>query len=185
MTRFVPDTLVMAERNLVRLPRSPDLLIGFTIRARSVTHPHGVLGNAHTKRQVETPAAQHEFIAKVDPDVMRARNEVDVPVRGVGHLCGPSVQRARRRLGHAQTAAHRDRAKTQLTVEVRLHHGHKHEDFFFLWPKDVEVAVRPTEQQRVRQIQRPPKQTWLGPLKLRGPITAFLGFTRLFRMTIL
>ena len=32
MSRFVPDTLVMAERNLVRLPRSPDLLIGFTIQ---------------------------------------------------------------------------------------------------------------------------------------------------------
>jgi ABC transporter DrrB family efflux protein len=32
MRRLVPDTLVMAERNLVRLPRSPDLLIGFTIQ---------------------------------------------------------------------------------------------------------------------------------------------------------
>ena len=32
MTRLVPDTLVMAERNLVRLPRAPDLLIGFTIQ---------------------------------------------------------------------------------------------------------------------------------------------------------
>lgn len=32
MTRFVPDTMVLAERNLVRLPRSPDLLIGFTIQ---------------------------------------------------------------------------------------------------------------------------------------------------------
>ena len=32
MTRLVPDTLVMAERNLVRLPRSPDLLIGFTVQ---------------------------------------------------------------------------------------------------------------------------------------------------------
>ncbi len=32
MSRFVPDTLVLAERNLVRLPRSPDLLIGFTIQ---------------------------------------------------------------------------------------------------------------------------------------------------------
>src|SRR5687767_980181 len=32
MTRFVPDTLVMAERNLVRLPRNPELLIGFTIQ---------------------------------------------------------------------------------------------------------------------------------------------------------
>lgn len=32
MTRFVSDSLVLAERNLVRLPRSPDLLIGFTIQ---------------------------------------------------------------------------------------------------------------------------------------------------------
>src|SRR3954454_11281223 len=32
MTRLVGDSLVMAERNLVRLPRSPDLLIGFTIQ---------------------------------------------------------------------------------------------------------------------------------------------------------
>ena len=32
MSRLVADTLVMAERNLVRLPRSPDLLIGFTIQ---------------------------------------------------------------------------------------------------------------------------------------------------------
>ena len=32
MRRLVPDTLVLAERNLVRLPRSPDLLIGFTIQ---------------------------------------------------------------------------------------------------------------------------------------------------------
>ena len=32
MTRVVPDTLVMAERNLVRLPRNPELLIGFTIQ---------------------------------------------------------------------------------------------------------------------------------------------------------
>ena len=32
MTRLVPDTLVMAERNLVRLPRAPDLLSGFTIQ---------------------------------------------------------------------------------------------------------------------------------------------------------
>ena len=32
MARVVPDTLVLAERNLVRLPRSPDLLIGFTIQ---------------------------------------------------------------------------------------------------------------------------------------------------------
>jgi ABC-2 type transport system permease protein/oleandomycin transport system permease protein len=32
MRRLLPDTLVMAERNLVRLPRQPDLLIGFTIQ---------------------------------------------------------------------------------------------------------------------------------------------------------
>jgi ABC-2 type transport system permease protein len=32
MTRLVPDTLVMAERNLIRLPRAPDLLLGFTIQ---------------------------------------------------------------------------------------------------------------------------------------------------------
>ena len=32
MSRLVGDALVMAERNLVRLPRSPDLLIGFTIQ---------------------------------------------------------------------------------------------------------------------------------------------------------
>ncbi len=32
MRRLVGDTLVMAERNLVRLPRSPDLLIAFTIQ---------------------------------------------------------------------------------------------------------------------------------------------------------
>ena len=32
MTRLVPDTLVMAERNLVRLPRSPDMVLGFTIQ---------------------------------------------------------------------------------------------------------------------------------------------------------
>ncbi len=32
MTRLVPDTLVMAERNLIRLPRSPDLLLGFTVQ---------------------------------------------------------------------------------------------------------------------------------------------------------
>ena len=32
MTRLVPDTMVMAERNLVRLPRNPDLLLGFTIQ---------------------------------------------------------------------------------------------------------------------------------------------------------
>ena len=32
MRRFVNDTMVLAERNLVRLPRSPDLAIGFTIQ---------------------------------------------------------------------------------------------------------------------------------------------------------
>jgi ABC transporter DrrB family efflux protein len=32
MTRLFRDTLVLAERNLIRLPRSPDLLIGFTIQ---------------------------------------------------------------------------------------------------------------------------------------------------------
>jgi ABC transporter DrrB family efflux protein len=32
MRRLVSDTAVIAERNLVRLPRSPDLLIGFTIQ---------------------------------------------------------------------------------------------------------------------------------------------------------
>jgi ABC transporter DrrB family efflux protein len=32
MNRLVPDTLVMAERNLVRLPRAPDLLLGFTVQ---------------------------------------------------------------------------------------------------------------------------------------------------------
>jgi ABC transporter DrrB family efflux protein len=32
VTRLVPDTLVMAERNLVRLPRAPDLLLGFTVQ---------------------------------------------------------------------------------------------------------------------------------------------------------
>lgn len=32
MTRVAADALVMAERNLVRLPRAPDLLIGFTIQ---------------------------------------------------------------------------------------------------------------------------------------------------------
>jgi ABC transporter DrrB family efflux protein len=32
MTQLISDSLVMAERNLVRLPRSPDLLIGFTIQ---------------------------------------------------------------------------------------------------------------------------------------------------------
>lgn len=32
MKRLVNDTLVVMERNLVRLPRSPDLLIGFTIQ---------------------------------------------------------------------------------------------------------------------------------------------------------
>src|SRR3954466_8519962 len=32
MTRLASDALVMAERNLVRLPRAPDLLIAFTIQ---------------------------------------------------------------------------------------------------------------------------------------------------------
>src|SRR5215203_6535904 len=32
MTRLAADALVMAERNLVRLPRAPDLLIAFTIQ---------------------------------------------------------------------------------------------------------------------------------------------------------
>jgi ABC transporter DrrB family efflux protein len=32
MRRFVGDSLVLAERNLVRLPRQPDLAIGFTIQ---------------------------------------------------------------------------------------------------------------------------------------------------------
>lgn len=32
MRRFVTDTLVLAERNLIRLPRQPDLAIGFTIQ---------------------------------------------------------------------------------------------------------------------------------------------------------
>ncbi|MEZ5155210.1 MAG: ABC transporter permease [Solirubrobacterales bacterium] len=32
MSRFFHDTVVLAERNLVRLPRMPDLLIGFTIQ---------------------------------------------------------------------------------------------------------------------------------------------------------
>lgn len=32
MRRFVSDTLVLAERNLIRLPRQPDLAIGFTIQ---------------------------------------------------------------------------------------------------------------------------------------------------------
>ena len=32
MTRLVPDTLVMAERNLVRIPRNPELLLGFTVQ---------------------------------------------------------------------------------------------------------------------------------------------------------
>jgi ABC transporter DrrB family efflux protein len=30
--RLIPDTLVMAERNLVRLPRNPELLLGFTVQ---------------------------------------------------------------------------------------------------------------------------------------------------------
>src|ERR671932_1429221 len=32
MRRLVTDTLVVAERNLVRLPRAPDLLLAFTIQ---------------------------------------------------------------------------------------------------------------------------------------------------------
>jgi ABC transporter DrrB family efflux protein len=32
LSRLLPDTLVMAERNLVRLPRAPDLLLGFTVQ---------------------------------------------------------------------------------------------------------------------------------------------------------
>lgn len=32
MSRLVSDTLVIAERNLVRLPRSPDLLLAFTVQ---------------------------------------------------------------------------------------------------------------------------------------------------------
>jgi ABC transporter DrrB family efflux protein len=32
MSRLVSDTLVLAERNLVRLPRAPDLLLAFTIQ---------------------------------------------------------------------------------------------------------------------------------------------------------
>ena len=32
MSRLVTDTLVMAERNLIRLPRQPDMLLGFTIQ---------------------------------------------------------------------------------------------------------------------------------------------------------
>src|SRR5688572_2976781 len=32
MRRLVPDTLVMAERNLVRLPRAPDMLLAFTVQ---------------------------------------------------------------------------------------------------------------------------------------------------------
>ena len=32
MRRLVTDTMVLTERNLMRLPRSPDLLIGFTIQ---------------------------------------------------------------------------------------------------------------------------------------------------------
>ena len=32
MRRFVSDTMVLAERNLIRLPRQPDLAIGFTIQ---------------------------------------------------------------------------------------------------------------------------------------------------------
>ena len=32
MRRLVTDTMIIAERNLVRLPRAPELLIGFTIQ---------------------------------------------------------------------------------------------------------------------------------------------------------
>ena len=32
MRRLVTDTLVIAERNLVRLPRAPDLLLAFTVQ---------------------------------------------------------------------------------------------------------------------------------------------------------
>jgi ABC-2 type transport system permease protein len=32
MRRLVSDTLIIAERNLIRLPRSPELLIGFTLQ---------------------------------------------------------------------------------------------------------------------------------------------------------
>ena len=32
MRRLVTDTLIIAERNLIRLPRAPELLIGFTIQ---------------------------------------------------------------------------------------------------------------------------------------------------------
>jgi len=32
MRRLVTDTLIMAERNLIRLPRAPELFIGFTLQ---------------------------------------------------------------------------------------------------------------------------------------------------------
>jgi ABC-2 type transport system permease protein/oleandomycin transport system permease protein len=32
MKRLIPDTLVMAERNLIRLPRAPDMLLGSTVQ---------------------------------------------------------------------------------------------------------------------------------------------------------
>ena len=32
MRRLVTDTMVVAERNLVRLPRAPDLLLAFTVQ---------------------------------------------------------------------------------------------------------------------------------------------------------
>src|SRR5690349_13420690 len=32
MSRLVSDTLVMAERNIIRLPRQPDMLLGFTVQ---------------------------------------------------------------------------------------------------------------------------------------------------------
>ena len=32
MRRLATDTLIMAERNLIRLPRSPELLLAFTVQ---------------------------------------------------------------------------------------------------------------------------------------------------------
>ncbi len=32
MSRLISDTLVMAERNIIRLPRQPDMLLGFTVQ---------------------------------------------------------------------------------------------------------------------------------------------------------
>ena len=34
MRRLVTDTLVIAERNLLRLPRAPELLLAFTITVK-------------------------------------------------------------------------------------------------------------------------------------------------------